>query len=487
MSDRLLRPSLSRLLELNHVLARDPGAIAARFERAGLYRVQGDDAAAKDDYLEVLRRQPSHFEALNDFGSLVLKAGHREAARSLFDEAVRYQPDNPTGRVNLANLLLMLDEFEEARTHFEAALRIDPDHVHAHRGMGDALAELGDALGARVHRDRGFTRHYLTALPYRGDWAPIRVLLLVSAAGGNAPTAALLDEQLFQATVLVTEYYYAKGPLPAHDLIVNGVGDADLCAEGLDAAREMLRRIGRPVINHPLAVRKTGRAAIAERLRTAPHVIAPRMMKVPRHVLARSDAASVLARHGFGFPVLVRAEGFHSDRNFIRADNAEVLAAAADSLPGDDVWLIEPLDARDRDGMFRRFRVMIVDRKLYPLHLAIARHWKVHFANADVAASEQHRAQERAFLDDMAGFLGPRAMAALERINAVLDLDYGGIDFALDADGNVLFFEANAALVMVPLPADQQWAYRQAAFDTLRAAMRRMLRERATAASAASA
>ena len=45
--------------------------------------------------------------------------------------------------------------------------------------------------------------------------------------------------------------------------------------------------------------------------------------------------------------------------------------------------------------------------------------------------------------------LGPRAMAALSGIFDVLGLDYGGIDFALAADGSVVLFEANATMAIV--------------------------------------
>ena len=145
MSDRPKNLPKSRIEKLDRVLARDPDAFAARFERAGLHREQGAYEAAKQDYLELLRRRPTDFGVLNDFGNLVLKAGYKHAARSLFSEAVRYHPDNPKGRVNLATLLFLLDEHDEARAHFEAALRADPGHIHAHRGMGNLLAEIGDA------------------------------------------------------------------------------------------------------------------------------------------------------------------------------------------------------------------------------------------------------------------------------------------------------------------------------------------------------
>jgi tetratricopeptide (TPR) repeat protein len=473
-----------RIRELDRVLERTPEALEARYERASLLREQGLFEEAKSEYLELLRRKPGDFGALNDFGTLALKTGYTDAARSLFSEAVRHHPDNPAGRVNLANLLLLLGEHQEARAHFEAALRIDSGHAHAHRGMGNLLAELGDAAGARQHRDKGFRDHSLTALPYAGDGPPVRVLLLVSAIGGNIPTAALLDEAVFQTTVLATEYFDLRIPLPPHDLVFNSIGDADMCREGLVAACAILARTSRPVINHPRAVLKTGRAANVERLRGLPNVIVPRIATLRRAALARPAAADMVARNGFGFPLLVRAPGFHTGHHFARVESADALADAVEKFPGDDVWLIEQLNAQDREGMFRKYRVMIVDRQLYPLHMAISRDWKVHYFTADMAEAAGNRAKEADFLKNMTGVFGERGIAALERIKAALELDYGGIDFAVDAQGDILFFEANATMAVVPPSSDEKWAYRRPAFDRIFAAVRGMLMERSMSSGA---
>jgi tetratricopeptide (TPR) repeat protein len=469
----------SRIQDLDRLLERDPDAIEARFERAGLFREQGRFEQAKRDYLELLQRKPTDFGALNDFGTLVLDAGYKEAARTLFGAAVQHHPDKPNGHVNLANLLLWVGEFEQARVHFEAALRIDPDHIHAHRGMGNLLAEIGDQVGARRHRDKGFKNHFLTAMPYRGHGPAISVLLLVSASGGNIPTASILDERRFRTYVLVAEYHDPSVALPPHDLVFNSIGDADLCLEGLDGAHAVLARTDRPVINHPDAVRKTGRAANVERMRGLANVIVPRMMMLEREVLASSSGPAAAAGGGFSFPFLLRAPGFHTGRYFVRVENAQDLASTAAKFPAEHLWIIEQLDARDGDGFFRKYRVMIIDRKIYPLHLAISRNWKVHYFRADMANSAGNQAKDAAFLNDMPQFIGARGMAALERINATLDLDYCGIDFGVNADGDILFFEANATMVMVPLSMDPKWDYRRPAFEAVFSAVRKMLAERA--------
>ncbi|HLH87497.1 MAG TPA: tetratricopeptide repeat protein [Xanthobacteraceae bacterium] len=474
-------PRAARLTQLDEDLAQHPDAIGPRYARASLLREAGRTEQAKRDYLALLERAPTHYGALNDFGTMLLATGYRDAARTVFEQAVRHHPERPDGRVNLANLLFKVGELAAARTHFEAALRLDPDHVHAHRGLANVLVELGDGAGTREHRDRGFRGHALTTLPYHGDGPPLRVLLLVSALGGNIPTAALLDERTHQAAVLVSEYADAAAALPPHDVVFNGIGDADLCGEGLAAVQAIVARTARPVVNDPSSVRATGRLANVERFRDLADVVVPRMVGLARERLLGPQADTELAEHGFGFPLLLRAPGFHTGRHFVRVERADDLAAAAHILPGHDIWAIEPLDARGADGKFRKYRVMFVERRLYPLHVAISSHWKVHYFTAEMADSAAHRHEDAAFLADMPATVGARAMAALERIAAALGLDYGGIDFALGPAGEILFFEANAAMVVTPPTDDPKWAYRRPAVERIIAAVRAMLIARANA------
>jgi hypothetical protein len=240
----------------------------------------------------------------------------------------------------------------------------------------------------------------------------------------------------------------------------------------------VLARTALPVINNPAAVLATGRLSNAERLRGLAGVVVPRMAKLPRLLLSSAEAGALVARHGIAFPLLVRAPGFHTGRHFVRADTPQDLAAAAAALPGDDLWIIERLDARGVDGKFRKCRVMIVDGRLYPLHLAISADWKVHYFTADMADSTEHRARDAEFLDDMAGVVGPRGMAALAAIGAALGLDYGGIDFAVNPEGEILFFEANATMVVYLPSHDPRWAYRRGAVERVLSAVRAMMLER---------
>jgi hypothetical protein len=156
------------------------------------------------------------------------------------------------------------------------------------------------------------------------------------------------------------------------------------------------------------------------------------------------------------------------------------------ALPGEELTVLRYLDARGPDGKVRKYRVMMIDGALYPLHAAISGHWKVHYFTADMANDAGHRAEDAAFLDDMPGVLGPRPMAALAEIQSRLGLDYAGIDFGLSAGGDLLLFEPNATMVVNPVinssEPEEKWAYRRGAVERIYAAVHNMLFKRSVPA-----
>jgi tetratricopeptide (TPR) repeat protein len=462
------------LRDLSARIASDPDAVSLRFESACLLTELGRTPEARDAYLDLLAREPSHRLALNNLGTLLHATGFRTAARTAYAEAVARHPDDPMSRVNLGNVLYESGEFESAREHLEAALRFDPSHAEAHQGLAYVLAELGDEEGAQWHRRKGFEDRPIMTLPYRGGGPPVCLLLLVSSVGGNIPTRHLLDDRVFQTFVVVPEFYDPKVPLPPHQVVFNAIGDADLAAPALAAAQSLVALTAAPVINLPSAVLATGRADHA-RLSRLPGVVAPATVTLPRELLASPEAAATVARHGFRFPLLLRTPGFHTGRHFLRVESPETLAAAVAELPGRELTVIEFLNARGAGGKVRKYRVMMIDGDLYPLHVAVSSHWKTHYFTAEMAEQADHRAEDAEFLENMPGVLGPRAMQALARIQATLGLDYAGIDFGLNDSGDLLLFEANATMVVNPPEPDERWAYRRPAIERIFAAVRRML------------
>jgi hypothetical protein len=441
--------------------------LAQALERARRLVAKGDDEAAKQAYLEALRLDSTHLSALNELGTLAYAGGFRSAARTAYLQAVQHHPGDEMARVNLANLLYEESDSAGAALHYQAALGIDPEFPGAHQGMARILSAAGDEAQAALHWRKGFEGHAVVSKPYRGTGTAVPLLLLVSTRGGNVPAQLWITHRHFAVTASYVEFYDPATPLPPHALVVNLIGDADICAQALDRAQDIAARTTAPVINPPARVRVSGRAENARRLGALPGVVAPAIETLsPSAILASSDLR---------FPLLLRRPGFHTGRHFTYVENRGGLAQAVASLGAGELLLIQYLDARGPDGMARKYRVMFIDGVAYPLHLAISGDWKVHYFSAAMAHNAAYREEERRFLEDMPAVLGKRAMLALSEICTVLGLEYAGVDFAVSADGSLLLFEANATMVVFPPGPDPIWDYRRRAIDTVLGAATRML------------
>jgi glutamate/tyrosine decarboxylase-like PLP-dependent enzyme/glutathione synthase/RimK-type ligase-like ATP-grasp enzyme len=469
----------SQLLILEKRLSSRPGSVALLYLK-GVFLTRIDrDPEARATYVELLAVDPSHVGALNNLGSLLFAAGKETEARALFAQAVAANPNDSLSRTNLAYLLVQDKQPEKAREHYQHALKVDPNNQQAHASLALLLAELGNAEQASWHRRAAFQGRCVVPVAYRGKQPPITVLELISARGGDAPLERYLLDRVFQTFRIVTDFYRDGITLPPHQLVINAIGDADVAADALAGAQSLVAQTTAPVINPPSAVLATGRCDITRRLAGVPGVITPKTMILSRELLAAPDAKGTLTRHGFEFPFLLRTPGFHGGDHFLRVETFDELPAALAKLPGRDLIAIQYLDARASDGKTRKYRVMMIDGQLYPLHCAISSNWKIHYFSAEMTDSPKHRIEDGEFLENMAGVLRPRAIAAIESIQRTLGLDYGGIDFGLNQNGEVLLFEANATMVVPAPKADKQWDYRRPAVERIWNAVGKMFMSRA--------
>jgi tetratricopeptide (TPR) repeat protein len=465
------------LSRLDQRLAAGAADIDERVARADLLAELGRGDEARAAYLEILALRPDHLAVLNNLGALVHAQGYTSAAHTLYAQAAQLHPYDPMSQVNFANSLAKLGERAAARAAFEAALAAQSDYSAAHRGLALLASMRGDAAAVRLHLAGAFARTPVIEQPYRGAGRPIEVLLLISGLQGDIPLQHILDPAEFRVTALAPQFFAADRP-PAHDVIFNSIGDVDLCGEALEAAARLVRGADRPVIDAPARVLRTSRVENAARLGAIPGVVT-----APTRVLSREAITSLdneaLNALGLRLPLAVRVPGFHGGEHFARIDRLEDLGPATADWPGEDLIQKDFLDTRGVDGKYRKYRAMLVDGRVHPLHLAVSNDWKVHYFTADMADQPAHRAEDAAFLTDMAGVIGAPAMAALTRVQAALGLDYGGVDFAVSATGELVVFEANATMVIPPPPPEPIWDYRRAPVAGLLEAVKVMIRARA--------
>lgn len=384
--------------------------------------------------------------------------------------------------------------FAVARRRYEQVLAADPVSRPAHAGLYYACTALGDGAAAATHLARALMLQSIVTLPFRGLGEPVSILLVQSIQAGNALVQRLLDDRIFAIHVLLVEFFEPGTPLPPHHVVFNAIGDADIRGEALAAAERVLQQTTAPVLNAPRAVRATTRAGNAQRLAGLPGVRTARTVLLPHAALLAKDAGRILAflaEEGLRFPLLLRAPGFHMGKHFVRVESEShlpeaVAGFAENSLQTTENGLLamEFLNGRGSEtgadaGLFRKYRVLFIDGEFFPVHLAASEEWKIHYFSAEMAEYPERRAEDKRFLADMPGVLGSRVMQALAAIRDALALDYGGVDFGIDRDGNLLLYEANANMAVIHPGPEPIWDYRRPAIDRIYTAVHTMLLRRA--------
>ena len=395
-----------------------------------------------------------------NLGNAFVELDKAEDAATCLQQALAIDPTVKEAHASLSSVYLMAGEVEAAEHHARLALELDPDMAAAHQNLASILAGKGDAAQARWHRDQVYGRQNLFVEPAARPEA--RVLILTTSESGNVPHRHLLPRSRFTRINWFIEYATPGQVLPAYDAVFNAVGDADLAGPTLTPMRAFLAASGARVINEPAKVMRTGRQNIPLLLGDIAGVVIPQVARLTAAGLARDGLAACAAQAGLAAPLLARPSGAHGGQGLVRAltpeDLAEIRVAA-----GEDAYVTAYHDYRSADGWHRKYRMIFVDRRPFPYHLAISKDWLVHYESAEMPEDPMRVAEERRFIEDPQGALGPAAMSAVQEIGRRMDLDYCGVDFTVLPDGRVLVFEANATMLVHPEDEKGPLAHKNAA------------------------
>lgn len=307
---------------------------------------------------------------------------------------------------------------------------------------------------------------------------PVALRLLALMAPGelmaNVPIECLLEDSDVELNI-----YYATADevdeidpaaLPEHDLLFVAIGESAANRPILDAWLPHLTHWHRPVLNDPRHLERVARDRAAQCLRALPGIAMPPTLRIDRAQLERRALPA-----GVDFPLIVRPLDSHAGHDLYKVDDAAALADVLAAIPGDDFFVSCFIDYRSADGLFRKYRVILVDGQPFACHMGISRDWMIHYLNAGMADSPEKRAEEAAF---MAGFdtgFAVRHAAALAAIHRGIGLDYLGIDCAETADGRLLIFEVDPAMVVHAMDPVDLYPYKQAPMHKLFAAFRALL------------
>jgi tetratricopeptide (TPR) repeat protein len=108
-----------------------------------------DIEAAQSEVEDGLKESPGATELWNGLGLLRSDQGDNAGARDAFLEAIRLDPYDPVPRGNLAIVYLDMDMLDEAKEQIDQAKALDPSFYVVHLAEGRWLIQQGDLEGAK--------------------------------------------------------------------------------------------------------------------------------------------------------------------------------------------------------------------------------------------------------------------------------------------------------------------------------------------------
>ncbi len=313
----------------------------------------------------------------------------------------------------------------------------------------------------------------------------LRVLAIAAASdlGANTPVEFLIEG----AEVDLATWYVVPGaplpqPMPAHDIAIV-VAPATADGEAALAAAEALADAWPcPILNPPAGIRSLERDRLHHRLHKIPGLRIPATIRAGRGGLrAIAEGAAPLGNllAGEAFPIIIRPLGSHAGFGLARIDDIGMLGDYLGARTEDEFFISPYIDYAGADGMFRKYRIVIVGGKPYPCHMAIADQWKVWYLNADMAVSVPHRIEEAMFMQFFDQEFGLRHAAALAAMTGRIGLDYFIVDCAETSDGALLIFEADSCAIVHDMDPPNVYPYKPEHMRRIFEAFVAMLRDRA--------
>ena len=444
-------------------LALDPrhaGARAARKDAVAVLEATEPSLAALELTAALRSQDPAAQLAL---GQAYAELDRMADAERCFKQALSLAPGHAGAHAALAAAYLSVGILDGAEHHGRRALAADPGQAVASQTLAEVLERRGETDAAQALLNTAYARQSLFVESARES--RLTVLVLATQGAGNIPYRHLMPPHLYTRLIWYMEHAREDqfAALPPFDLTFNTIGDPDLAAPTEAAVARFLAQNRQPLLNDPAKVARTHRDRASALFADLEDVVTPVAVRIGAAAIDHLGLDLAVGRAGLSPPVLVRPIGSHGGRGLERAESDEALEAVAARLPGQDAYVTQYVDYRAADGLYRKGRMIFIDRRPYPYHWAVSQHWLVHYETAGMGGDAARQAEERRFLLDPCAVIGERAMAAIRRIGERLDLDYCGVDFSILADGRLLVFEANATMFAHPEPADSELAYKNAA------------------------
>ena len=356
----------------------------------------------------------------------------------------------------------------------------NPDDAHACMDLATILLLSGHADTALATQMLALQTQALYQIAPKSE-ATIKLLVLMTNGNlmANTPVEFLLENSDIALELLyVGEGIPAITELPEHDVLFVAIGEADDKRDLLLNLEEILKIWPRPVLNYPARIAELGRDRACALLQSVSSIEMPtavRITRVQMQDLADEKCALSDLIPATDFPIIARPLGSHAGNGLRKIAATDAIGDYLQAVPSDEFYIARFVDYRSGDGLFRKYRIMLIDGQAFISHMGISKHWMIHYLNAGMTESVEKRAEEAHFMATFETDFAQRHANAFAEIHQRTGLDYVGIDCGETQDGKLLVFEVDSDMIVHAMDPVDMFPYKQEPMQKLFAAFRALL------------
>lgn len=295
----------------------------------------------------------------------------------------------------------------------------------------------------------------------------------------NTPLEFIFEDSDVELNlVYVTENQPLPPQLPDHDVLFIAIAQSDQNMPLLKAIDAAIASWPRPVLNHPARIALLSRNQACELLKSVPGIMMPATVRMDRQTLEnichRDIPLSSYLENG-DYPIIVRPIDSHAGQGLDKIEDTETLDNYLQNRSDHQFYVSRFVDYRGNDGLFRKYRIVLIEGRPFICHLGISEHWMIHYLNAGMTESAGKRAEEAAVMANFETGFAAKHSDAFRGIHERIGLDYLGIDCGETPDGQLLIFEVDSCMIVHALDPVELFPYKQSQMRKVFAAFRQML------------
>lgn len=412
-------------------------------------------------------------EAWSNLASALTATNRHEEALQAYDRTLNGNPSHAKAWLVKITTLIMLERYDNALTACDQALRLNPSH--------EVLYAKSLALN-KLYRPDEAKKVYLTSIQMRAASSPVFIaerrvtqkadILVVNhyppfdpllkpfevlhLGGGNFPSqlARQFPDDFHFTFVFDVDATTrsARERIPRPDFVLNNCtnGERILTSGSLSGLVELVDIFGVPVVNHPSNAIQTTRDASAKLLEGIPGVLVPKTMRFSS-AGKTSDELVREIEDQYDYPLITRTTFAQEGKGMTKVDSRDALVAILSSGLPEKFFVTQFVDTRRGSKFYRKIRAAAVKDEIIIGRVDFSDHWNVRGRKSEKRVpfylENRHLLdEEKRICRDPEAALGRSAIESLQAIRDRIPLDVFGIDFDVDGDGLLVFYEANATM-----------------------------------------